>query len=1389
MSARQLQSLARAADAFGSTPLDQPLKRSLINTTMSEAFDGAGWSWRTAYDAIEAASARSFLRDGPSALARGNGAFMDLAERLQRWIPTQTIRSTSSNARELFSTPPVLAALASMMLGAGRGSVVLEPSAGNGALAGPAAAHGARLILNEKDPSAAALLRNSFPSSAVFCRDAMIIDAVVAGQGAITHCVMNPPFQHAEAHLAAAFGALAAGGRLVAILPARFRDVLLFPRLLGDGAHVARHLVLAPAIFALAGVSTQTVLVQIEKRPLVRSPLSAGLMSSLTDLRAYAQGLADDRPASSEPCEAGPAPSAFSTAARCVKRAAPAAPAPSSFKPPLPGSALDFSIIEPAPNEACGQSTIYARCQASRIAIEAASPHSCDLVETMSMASVAMPEPQYAPRLPKRIVSRGILSAAQLEAVVYAGQAHSRHIPGFYELSEDGCDLMPREEGEAYRYGFFLADGTGVGKGRTVAGIIMDNLCQGRRKALWISESAALIEDARRDWCDLGGRPHDIIDLRSFNADANLADRQGIFFATYATLRNQGSATRRSRLEQVLEALGEAFDGVIVFDESHAMGSATEIEGFIGKGQASLTGLTGLRLQNALPDARVVYASATGASHVHNIAYATRLGLWGCAQTPFDTRQSCLATIDAGGAAALELLVRELKGRGLFVSRALSYEGVEYEPLEHAFTPEDTDLWDSWSEAWTIIHNGLERALQACGITTPDGETQSSSAKAAARSAFESTKLRFFGHLLQSIQAPTLIDACERDIEAGLAPVVQVTSTNEAVLARRLDKLDGTSVDQLEFTPKEYVIDYLERAFPVAQFEPVYGTDGSVVDARPAVDNEGQRLISPTAQRSRDELLTKLHLMPNCLGALDQLVFHFGPARLAECTGRSRRIIKTDQGQAIDTRGTGANTHEARRFMDGQAELLVFSDAGGTGRSYHASNTARNRKRRVHYLIEPGWRANKALQGLGRSHRNNQACAPLFRVVTTGLAGQKRFTSTISQRLETLGAFTKGDRRSAGEELFSPLDNLSGPLAMGAYAAWVQQLANSKSCVSAERFQTLTGLTVIMEEGGVVADLPPITRWLNRLLALPVAMQNAIFGEFYDLLEGACDLAASEGRLDRSIAELSADRAVEVERHTLPADPEGFNDAYVSVIETMRTPSRIQFDQAVPRGLDIVGHFIERSSGRPVMTYQPRMAAGLDGHAYPVVTCVTPTSRYHTAEANLLGRLDPCAAERCEAAWSAFLAQPVEPINERHFLLHGSCLHLWRGLPIDDVAVRRVSLDTGTTLIGRLLSPEQVERFCSISSRPSVAMVRSALRNFGATVRTSCGLRIIRTRHMDRPCIEIVGFDRRQSAFWTNLGAELVIHNYTPRLIVQETGIPAFVEALFAARPDMAFQL
>ena len=110
-------------------------------------------------------------------------------------------------------------------------------------------------------------------------------------------------------------------------------------------------------------------------------------------------------------------------------------------------------------------------------------------------------------------------------------------------------------------------------------------------------------------------------------------------------------------------------------------------------------------------------------------------------------------------------------------------------------------------------------------------------AKSAALSAFEGAKQRFFGHLLTAMKCPTLLRAVEADLDAGRACVVQLVSTGEALLERRLAELPVDEWNDLsvDLTPREYVIDYLAHAFPVQRMAP-FTDEGGHLMSRPMVD-------------------------------------------------------------------------------------------------------------------------------------------------------------------------------------------------------------------------------------------------------------------------------------------------------------------------------------------------------------------------------------------------------------------------------------------------------------------------------------------------------------------------------------------------------------------------
>ncbi|MFD1104727.1 hypothetical protein [Sphingobium olei] len=80
-------------------------------------------------------------------------------------------------------------------------------------------------------------------------------------------------------------------------------------------------------------------------------------------------------------------------------------------------------------------------------------------------------------------------------------------------------------------------------------------------------------------------------------------------------------------------------------------------------------------------------------------------------------------------------------------------------------------------------------------------------AKGSALSRFESAKQRFFAQLLIAMKIPSLIEAITSEVAAGHHAVVQLVTTAEAMLARRLATLSADERAQLdiELSPREYI--------------------------------------------------------------------------------------------------------------------------------------------------------------------------------------------------------------------------------------------------------------------------------------------------------------------------------------------------------------------------------------------------------------------------------------------------------------------------------------------------------------------------------------------------------------------------------------------------------
>jgi len=102
----------------------------------------------------------------------------------------------------------------------------------------------------------------------------------------------------------------------------------------------------------------------------------------------------------------------------------------------------------------------------------------------------------------------------------------------------------------------------------------------------------------------------------------------------------------------------------------------------------------------------------------------------------------------------------------------------------------------------------MEAALEFTNVVDGlEGGTLNSGAKAAARSRLESCKQRFFGQVLLAMKLPTVIAAVEQHLKAGQSVVLQLVTTAEAILDRRLNQMSAEerADPTIDLSPTEYI--------------------------------------------------------------------------------------------------------------------------------------------------------------------------------------------------------------------------------------------------------------------------------------------------------------------------------------------------------------------------------------------------------------------------------------------------------------------------------------------------------------------------------------------------------------------------------------------------------
>lgn len=921
---------------------------------------------------------------------------------------------------------------------------------------------------------------------------------------------------------------------------------------------------------------------------------------------------------------------------------------------------------------------IYAGYVPSKLTVKNAQKHPANLVESSAMAAVSAPTITYTPHIDQNIIDKGLISDVQLENISYAGQAHEEVL----------------ESGE--RRGYFIGDGTGVGKGRQAAGIILDNFNQGRKKALWISEKAALMEDAKRDWRDIGGNPDDIFNIDGIRKGIGkgkdkVIPSDGILFTAYSTVRSgKTKDSKTTNADRIIEWLGKDFDGVIIYDEAHNMNTLLAKDSKNGSQQA----IEANKIQEKLPNARVVYMSATGAVEVKDLCFASRLGLWGKG-TQFTSAEDFVEKIGASGVAGMELVASSLKAMGAYQARSISYDGVKYDSIKHTLTKNQRVMYDTFCEAWQITLQNMEKAISSTKIKNAG----------TARSLYYSAMQNFYNQVLSSMAMPSVIEDINKEIANGHSCVIQLINTNEAQQNRELAKVkaEGNDLDDLDITPRGALLGFLENSFPVQQYEEYIDEHGNN-QSRPVFDSAGNPVLNKQAVAARNELVERVKEMSIPEGPIDMIINAFGADKVAEVTGRSRRVVeKTDENgnkkKVEEALKPDFRISETTAFQNGEKHILIFSNAGSTGRSYHADKRAKNQEQRIHYVLQPGWNAKTATQGFGRTHRSNQVSAPVYKLITTDIEGQRRFVTSIARRLDQLGALTKGQRQT-GSGIFGEKDNLESPLSRDALRIFYKRLGTDAipEVDGKEIFRKLGLYRDFYDKDGKFKPSNPksddITTFLNRLLALKVDEQNIVFGEFETLRQQMYDEAIANGTLDTGISNVKADKITVDQEETIYTDAKtGAETKYVKATAYRKPQIIASVDDAKVYKNAFQG-FVRMQDGAVRAVYRVADETDTFGRVMKKYLLQSPNrsiqSRYN--EVTMRQKTTSIPESDWDKAWADEVKNIPEYNESTLNIITGALLPVWNKLPQDgNIKALKIVTDNGDQILGRIIPPERID--------------------------------------------------------------------------------------------------
>ena len=263
--------------------------------------------------------------------------------------------------------------------------------------------------------------------------------------------------------------------------------------------------------------------------------------------------------------------------------------------------------------------------------------------------------------------------------------------------------------------------------------------------------------------------------------------------------------------------------------------------------------------------------------------------------------------------------------------------------------------------------------------------------------------------------------------------------------------------------------------------------------------------------------------------------------------------------------------------------------------------------------------------------------------------------------------------------------------------------------------------------------LTNINRFLNRLFVLPLDKQPMVYGRFVSEMENRIQIAKDSGKYSdgvenykakrvevnsKTAADIDSDYGTEVDYYVLDA----YDDVAFNKFKDIKTKDdRFTGFYKTPRGkvraVFSAGTIVDDKTLNKVNAYSTVSVAGR-----PV--------RLMQGDISAWTKID---ADEAETLWKEETAEHPKEVKTELHVVAGDLLQVWNQLPDTNISFKRILLDGGETIIGRVIPKKELDttlRALNLDGKKRTYTAADAVKalNDGGFVQMAGGMRIERKR-------------------------------------------------------------